>query len=88
MTNTKVWLTNIGQHFRILLTGFKNMVTGVVTLCLFSGAAYGFYTTESEDGYAAVCSFIVSLVLLAIGVVGLYVLGSTKKATKERKCGK
>ena len=83
-TNAKVWLTRIGQHSRILLTGFMNMIIGVVTTSLFAGATYGFYTTASANGYNAVANFIVSLVILALGFVGLYILGSTK----ERKCGK
>lgn len=86
-TNRKAWRTRLSQRSRILFVGFKNMMYSVLIAFLLFGAGCGFYTVPRYSGYVSVARFIVSLIVLIIGVVKLYALGVNKKAASERKCG-
>ena len=90
MTKSKMkkTLTSIGQHTRIFLSGVKRMLFGAMTAGLFAVAAYGFYLIPTEDGYAAVTDFAMSIATLVVAFTCTYIQGTFRKTKGERRGGK
>ena len=78
--------SRIGQHVRVLFTGFKNMIVGALTLGLFLVAIAGFWLVSRDDGYTAVGDFIISCFTFVIAIASMYFLGIPKKG--KRRGGK
>lgn len=78
-----VWKT-FCFHCKILLKGFVRMVYGAATAGLVALAVYGFLAISSEDGWTAVCEFIVATSTLSVAVTSMYAMGTGRKRGVRR----
>ena len=69
----------IGFHCLVLLRGFVKVLYGAAVAGLIGLAAYGFAMIPSEDGYVAVCEFIVALGTLSVALISMYAFGQKRK---------
>ena len=81
-------LTTIGQHFRILASGFKRTLLGAITAGLFAVGIYGLCLVPSEDGYVAVLDFVASIATLIVAFGCMYFQGTFRKTVCEKRGGR
>lgn len=72
-------ITTIAYHARILGKGFARMLIGNLTAGFIAAAVFGFTMIPKEGGYAAVADFLVAVICLVIAVMGVYIMGGSKK---------
>lgn len=73
-----------GYHTSIFLKGCVRMLYGVAVAGLVALAVYGFVKIPTEDGYIAVCDFVVSVATLVVAVSAMYALGTCRKKGAKR----
>ena len=73
-----VWDTTY-RHGKILWKGFLRMICGAMTAGLIALATYGFVMISTENGWTAVCEFIVATSSLAVAVSCMYAMGASRK---------
>lgn len=78
-----VWDTTC-RHAKILWKGFLRMICGAMTAGLFALAVYGFVMISTENGWTAVCEFIVATSTLAVAVTSMYAMGAGRKRGARR----
>lgn len=74
----------LGHHAGIFLKGCVRTVYGVAVAGLVALAVYGFVKVPGEDGYIAVCDFVVSVATLVVAVSGMYAMGACRKKGAKR----
>ena len=84
MKDFKSVARTIWHHTKVLWKGFKRMVYGAATAGLIALAVYGFWMIPSEDGYVAVCEFIVATCTMAVAVNCMYAQGAGYKKGAKR----
>ena len=57
------------------LKGLARMAGGVVNAAVYCASAFGFASTPAESGYAAVVTFVASVIALAVAVGISFALG-------------
>lgn len=57
------------------LKGLARMAGGVANAAVYGASAYGFASTPKESGYAAVVTFVASVIALAVAVGISFALG-------------
>lgn len=82
--NFKKMSRQIGFHSKILVKGFIKMLCGGILTALIALGSYGLLMIPTEDGYVAVCDFLVSTCTLCVALGGMYLMGGTgKKGAKK-----
>lgn len=75
----------IRYHSRILFAGFLRTLLGTGAAATGALAVYGFKMTTIENGYTAVCSFIVALAFAVIALALVYAQGANGKLRSVKK---
>ena len=84
MKDFKSVVKAIWHHTKILCKGLKRTVYGAATAGLIGLAVYGFWMIPSEDGYIAVCEFIVATCTLGVAMACAYAMGGNYKKGAKR----
>ena len=84
MKDFKSVANTIWYHSKIMLKGLKRTVLGAATAGLIALAAYGFWMIPSEDGYVAVCEFIVATCTVGVAMTSMYAMGAGVKKGARR----
>ena len=82
MTNFKSVFKGIKYHGKILWKGFTRMMYGALTAGLLATAIYRFCMIPSDDGYLAVCDFILAIATMVVGINSIYHQGGGYKRKK------
>lgn len=72
-------LKHIKFHTCILARGIFRMLHGTLIAGLFVMSILGFILVTSDDGYAAVCDFVISCITLMIALGNTYWIGIKRK---------
>lgn len=79
MRDYKSAMNDIRHHGRILWKGLKRMMYGALTAGLFVLGIYGFAVINHENGWTAVCEFIVAMGALVMAIICMYRQGGGKR---------
>lgn len=71
-------------HTKILMKGLMRTMCGAATAGLIALAAISFYTIPTEDGYVAVCDFIVAIATIVMALSCMYIQGANYKKGAKR----
>ena len=71
-------------HTRILLKGFVKILCGAFITAVIAVGVYGFISVPGEDGYAAVCDFLISAALVLVALCGMYLMGGRGKKVAKK----
>ena len=77
------YLKVAAHHAKVLFTGFKRMIFGAATAGAFAMAGYGFIAIPAEDGYVAVCEFIMAVMTLGVALACMYAQGKPGNKCKK-----
>jgi hypothetical protein len=83
LKNFKTTLRGAWFHVRVLVKGLVKALCGAAAFGLGWMGVHGYTLIPTEGGYAAVCDFIASTAMLALALMGMYLMGG-----KCRKTGK
>lgn len=84
MKDLKSVVDTVSYHGKILWKGFLRMICGAMTAGLIGLAVYGFVMITSENGWTAVCEFIVATSTLSVAVTSMYAMGTGRKRGARR----
>ena len=74
----KAWNT-FQFHARIAWKGFCRVLCGTSIAVLLAVSVYGLIVVSTENGWAAVADFIMSVDMMALSVICIYVMGKGGK---------
>ena len=79
MNDMKSIAKEVARHGKVLWRGLKRMMYGALTAGLFALGIYGFVVINHENGYTAVCEFIVAMGTMVVAVICMYHQGGGKR---------
>ena len=69
----------LGHHAGVFLKGCVRTAYGVAVAGLVALAVYGFVKVPGEDGYIAVCDFVLATATMVVALSAMYAIGTNKK---------
>ena len=73
----KAWKA-VKVRAKVAFRGFCRALYGAMVVGLFAVAIYGLANINNENGWTAVCDFVVSVATVFVALFAMYVMGGRK----------